>query len=353
MHRALLISVLLLLVLAPVASGTTALRTSSSGLVISQVYAGGGNAGATYTNDFVELLNRSSSSVSLSGWTLQYAPAGSTNWQASTLADSIPAGHYYLLELASSGSVGAALPAPDATDTTNMAASGGKVALVHDANVLSCGGSAGSCSAVSSVADLVGYGPATDYEGSPAPALSATLAAVRAGNGCTDTDANDADFTADVPSPRNTSWAAVTCSSGSGGGSGVTQSAAVDVDVSSALSLTLEHSSLSFGTASTGQTPAPLGDKLTVVSNSATGYAVSVHRTAFTPADLPLAVSVSNGTLTRIPVAPTTDLLIGTTSAPSAANGDAWMTSFGFATVLPVVPPGHYTSTITFTVIGR
>jgi hypothetical protein len=127
----------------------------------------------------------------------------------------------------------------------------------------------------------------------------------------------------------------------------------VDVDVSSALSLTLEHASLSFGTASAGQTPASLGDKLTVVSNSATGYAVSVHRTVFAPSDLPFAVSVSGGALTRIPVAPVADLLLATTSAPSGASGDVWPASFGFATALPVVPPGHYTSTITFTVIGR
>lgn len=347
MHRALLIFVLLLLVLAPASPGT-----SSGGLVISQVYAGGGNSGAAYTNDYVELLNRSSSSVDLSGWTLQYASAASTSWQATSLSDSIPAGHYFLVVLASSGSTGAAVPAADATGTTNMAVSGGKVALVHGTDALSCGTSAGSCSAVSTVADLVGYGSATDYEGAGAPALSATLAALRAGDGCTDTDANDADFAAAAAAPRNTSSAAASCAGG-GGGSTVTQSAAVDVDVSSALSLTLEHSSLSFGTAAAGQTPAALGDKLTVVSNSATGYAVSVHRTAFAPADLPLAVSVSSGALTQIPVAPAADLSIGTKSAPSAAGGDVWQTSFGFATALPVVPPGHYTSTITFTVIGR
>ena len=187
-----------------------------------------------------------------------------------------------MVALGSSGTAGAALPAFDAMDTTNMAVSGGKVALVHDTNALTCGASVGSCSAVSTVVDLVGYGSATDYESAAAPALSATLSATRAGNGCTDTNANDADFSAVAPVPHNTVSTAATCSGGGGGGgSSVTQSAAVDVDVSSALSLTLEHASLSFGTASTGQTPASLGDKLTVVSNSATGYAVSVHRTVF------------------------------------------------------------------------
>lgn len=346
MHRTLLLFVLLLLMLAPVSSGAT------GGLVVSQVYAGGGNSGAAYANDFVELLNRSSSTIDLTGWTVQYASASSTSWQATTLSGSVAAGRYFLVALGSSGTAGAALPAFDAVDTTNMAVSGGKVALVHDTDALTCGASVGGCSAVSTVADLVGYGSSTDYESAAAPALSATLSAMRAGNGCTDTNANDADFTAVAPLPRNTVSTAATCSNG-GGGSSVTQSAAVDVDVSSALSLTLEHSSLSFGTASAGQTPASLGDKLTVVSNSATGYAVSVHRTVFTPADLPLAVSVSGGALARIPVAPAADLVLATTSAPSGASGDLWPASFGFATALPVVPPGHYTSTITFTVIGR
>ena len=35
----------------------TAAAASPSGVVISQVYGGGGNAGATHTHDFVELYN--------------------------------------------------------------------------------------------------------------------------------------------------------------------------------------------------------------------------------------------------------------------------------------------------------
>jgi hypothetical protein len=30
-----------------------------------------------------------------------------------------------------------------------------------------------------------------------------------------------------------------------------------------------------------------------------------------------------------------------------------WTTSLGFTQPLPVVPAGHYTATVTFTVIGR
>ena len=52
-------------------------------------------------------------------------------------------------------------------------------------------------------------------------------------------------------------------------------------------------------------------------------------------------------------IGPAPDLLIGTTSAPSAAGGDVWASNVGFVSPLPVVPPGHYTATVTFTAIGR
>ena len=43
-----------------------------TGLVIHEVYGGGGNTGATYLNDFVELYNPTASPISLSGKSLQY-----------------------------------------------------------------------------------------------------------------------------------------------------------------------------------------------------------------------------------------------------------------------------------------
>jgi hypothetical protein len=104
---------------------------------------------------------------------------------------------------------------------------------------------------------------------------------------------------------------------------------------------------------------------VTVSSNHATGYALTVHRSAFQPTDLPLGLSatapsggqlgggLSGGAMAPIPIAPAADLLIGTTSAPSAGTGDAWAAKVGFVSPLPVSAPGHYTATVTFTVIGR
>ena len=347
-----------LLLIAPAAHGT------SPGLVISQLYAGGGNSGATYANDFVELLNRGSTPVDLTGWTLQYASASATTWQATALSGTVQPGGYYLVALASSGTAGGALPIADASGTTNLAVSGGKVALVDDTAPLTCGAAPGSCSGVATVADLVGYGAATDFEGAAAaPALDATTADLRASAGCTDTDSNDADFATGAPAPRNSASAAASCDGGST--STTTQDAAVDVDVQPVLAITLEHASLSFGNAAAGDTPTPLSERVTIVSNGATGYALTVRRTSFQPADLPLAIASSapsggvlggglgGGALVRVPVAPAPDLAVGTTSAPSAAGGDVWPATIGFSAPLPTVPPGHYVSTVTFTVVGR
>jgi hypothetical protein len=365
MHR---FRLLFLLVALALVVGAPAGRASASGVVVSQVYAGGGNSGASYTNDFVELFNGGSSAADLSGWSIQYASAASVSWSVTALGGSIQPGHYYLVMLASSGAVGAVMPSPDATGTTNVANSGGKVALVQGTTPLTCGASAGSCSAVSSVIDLVGYGSAADYEGSgAAPALSSTTAAVRADGGCTDTNVGSTDFTAIAPSPRNSATAAVTCSGSPPPppNTSVHQDASVDVDIQPVLSITLERPTISFGTVVAGDVPTAVSERVTVLSNNETGYALTVHRSAFTPADLPLAISASapagaqlgssllGGALAPIPIAPATDLTVGTSSARSATAGDAWQTSLAFASPIPTLAPGHYSGTLTYTLIGR
>ena len=341
MHRIRLLATLLLtgaLLTAAVARGATA------NVVVSQLYAGGGNSGATFANDFVELFNRGSGPVDLSGWTIQYATAAGTTWQTTALSGSIEPGRYFLVQLASAAAVGAALPVPDATGTTNLAASGGKVALVSDGSALACGASAGSCSVDPLVQDMVGWGTAADYEGAgPAPGLSNTTAAVRAGAGCADTGSNAGDFTEAAPAPRNSAAAAVSCSAEPPPPTaGVTAAAGVSADVQPVLSLALDHPSLSFGNVVAGQTPAAISEGVTVVSNDAAGYALTVHRSAFVPADLPLGISTgSGGALAPIPIAPVADLLLGTASAPSAGTGDRWPTSVGFTGPIPAVGPGH------------
>src|ERR671937_1670143 len=209
-----------------------AARSASSNMVVSQLFAGGGNANAPYANDFVELFNRGGTSVDLGNWSIQYASASGTTWQVTSLSGSVQPGGHYLVQLASAAAVGAALPTPDATGTTNLAVSGGKVAVVRGSTALGCGATAGSCSAVPVVADLIGYGLATDFEGAgPAPVVSNTTAAMRAGGGCADTDSNSSDFSASAPAPRNSATAAAPCSGEPPPSGGVSLSPPVDIDI--------------------------------------------------------------------------------------------------------------------------
>ncbi len=186
--------------------------TSNAQVVISQVYGGGGNSGAQYTNDFVELFNRGTASVDISGWSIQYASSTGTTWSVNTIPTSTSSapGKYYLIKLAGS-TVGVALPTPDLDVTTspiNLSGTNGKVALVNSAIALS-----GSTLTAGTYVDLVGYGSASAYEGTAATgALSNTTAAIRLNGGCTDNNANNTDFLVAAPSPRNSSTATNTCS---------------------------------------------------------------------------------------------------------------------------------------------
>ncbi len=184
---------------------------SSPDVVISQVYGGGGNSGAPYLNDYIELYNRGTATVSVTGWTVQYASATGSTWAKTTLSGSIAPGRYYLVKQASGGTAGAALPTPDATGTISLSASTGKVALVTSTTALTC---ATGCATAAGVKDLLGYGStASSYEGARGVGLSNTTAAARAGAGATDTDNNATDFAATAPNPRNSA-------SGGGGGGG-------------------------------------------------------------------------------------------------------------------------------------
>src|ERR671931_941620 len=75
----------------------------SSTIVVSQVYGGGGNVGATYKNDFIELYNRSAAPVSVNGWSVQYASTTGTTWQRTALSGTIAAGGDYLVQEAAGG----------------------------------------------------------------------------------------------------------------------------------------------------------------------------------------------------------------------------------------------------------
>ncbi|HEX2312094.1 MAG TPA: ExeM/NucH family extracellular endonuclease [Thermomonospora sp.] len=199
-----------------VGAGATGAQAAPGDVVISTVYGGGGNSGAPLTHDFVELFNRGSAPVDLTGWSVQYASATGTGHFAANrvaLSGSLAPGQYHLVQMAG-GSTGSPLPAADTTGTVAMGATGGKVALVRSAQGLACNGGSAPCDETqrAQIADLVGYGNANFFEGSAAaPAPSNTTAVVRAARGCTDTDDNAADLLTGAPEPRNSAAARTPC----------------------------------------------------------------------------------------------------------------------------------------------
>jgi hypothetical protein len=214
-----LVSLLALVFAAPAA------LASANGLVISQVYGGGGatSGSPSYKYDYVEIFNAGKTAVDLAGYSLQYGSAtGTGNWSVSaiSLQAGIPTllqpGRYLLVRQGNPAAnvLGPDLPFFDGSGSLNMSASNGKVALVSDSIALS-----GAKPSSANLVDLVGFGSSNGFEGTAAvAALTNTSAALRAGNGCTDTDDNSSDFSTGAPAPRYSGTTAIDCGSGGGGG---------------------------------------------------------------------------------------------------------------------------------------
>ncbi|NLC13796.1 MAG: hypothetical protein GX768_07125, partial [Chloroflexi bacterium] len=172
---------------------------------ISQAYGAGGNTGATYTHDFIEIFNSSTTAVNVNGWSVQYASSAGTSWQVTALTGTIPANSYYLIQEGVGTGGTTPLPTPDATGAIAMqGASNFKVALVDSTTALT-----GSCP--TGVVDFLGGGSANCSEGSAAPVTTSTTALIRKQSGCQDTDVNADDFEALAPTPRNTASPTHSC----------------------------------------------------------------------------------------------------------------------------------------------
>lgn len=241
----------------------------SDDLVISQAYGGGGNSGAPYTNDYVELFNRGDAAVSLAGRSIQYASATGTGSFGAGAAQltvlpsvTLQPGQYFLVQEGAGSGAGVPLPPADASGAIAMGATAGKVALADRTTSLGCNGSSTPCSAaqLADIRDLVGYGTANFFEGSAAaPAPSNTLAILRDDGGCADTGENGADFAAASPAPRTTATVdpcaagppdtppAVATTSPQDGDSGVTRDADLTVTFSEPVTVSDEAFALACG----------------------------------------------------------------------------------------------------------
>jgi hypothetical protein len=179
-------------------------------VVISQIYGGGGNSGATYTHDFIELFNSGNTAQNLSGWSVQYASSTGSSWTNKTnlLDFTLQPGQYYLIRGATGGNIGIAVPTPDIEGNINLAIAAGKVVLTNTTTTVT-----GTNPTDPQIVDKVGYGNNTNgFEGTgPTVVATTTSSAQRLIGGCTDTNDNSKDFVIIAPAPRNSATAVNIC----------------------------------------------------------------------------------------------------------------------------------------------
>lgn len=182
---------------------TNCAERKGDGLVISQAYVGSGRPNAAFARHFIEIFNRTSAPISMAGLSVQHTTYGYSfmPYEVTVLPDVVlPPGGYFLVGYQPYQPLGGldfvadlSRPNPPLQDVT------GTIALARVTSALGCGGL--SCS-TDEIVDLVSVSVPT-LEGNPLPALSAATAAIRRGDGCTDTDVNSADFDIGPPDPRS------------------------------------------------------------------------------------------------------------------------------------------------------
>ena len=202
--RALVGGLGLALIASPLAvHSPAATAPGGGGLVISEAYGGGGNSGATFTHDFIELYNPTGAAISVEGWSVQYRSAGgSSSGQVTPLSGTVPAHAHYLVQEFQGAGGTTPLPAPDASGTIAMAGGGGQAWLASTTAPLDPAGGDVTVDPDPRIVDFVGFSAsATSFETaavstSPSNSTSATRNALGA-----DTDSNAADFTIAGPTP--------------------------------------------------------------------------------------------------------------------------------------------------------
>jgi 5'-nucleotidase len=177
-------------------------NAGGTGLVISEVYGAGGNSGAVYNADYVELYNPTAAAISVAGDYIHYrSAAGSSGGTPFSLTGSVPAQGHYLIQMGSAGANGTALPTPDAgTAGFSMAAGGGQVFLLSQSSPIT---TSGDMKGVAGVVDMVGQSTATSFETVAAGAAASPTNSLDRSAAGADTDNNSVDFSLAAPSPEN------------------------------------------------------------------------------------------------------------------------------------------------------
>jgi len=321
---------------------------------ISQAYGGGGNSGATFKNDFIELYNAGSSAVSLAGWSIQYS-SGSATTATNTitlLSGSIGPKQYFLIQEAAGAGGTQNLPTPDVTGTIAMSGTAFKLALVNNSTPL-----IGSTPANSTgIVDYVGAG-SNIYEGSgTAPAPSNTTAIFRKNGGETDSNNNASDFETGTPNPRN---------SLSGGGSATPVITLNPTSLSGLTATTGANSSVTNYTVTgtnlggTNVTVTPNSSLIEISTNASSGFATNALTLTQTGGVVSNTVYVriaSNSTATNI--SSTISHVSGTATTNLAVSGQVVAPSSPSVTVTPASATGltsyagQVSSSTNYTVTG-
>lgn len=182
---------------------TVSSQSLSDVLFISEVYGGGGNTGAIYSHDYIEIYNHSDSSMDLTGKSIQQASQASASWNSYALTGEIAAKSFYLIKLASENvAIGEEIPQGDINGNVNIAVGSFKVALVNSTGKLTTTVVKNN----SDVIDLVGTGgTVTDYYVAKAPVPSATESIARKFTGGVPSNLRDnsKDYEKAAPSPTN------------------------------------------------------------------------------------------------------------------------------------------------------
>ncbi len=301
---------LALLGLALILSPSPATAQPLPPIVISQVYGGAGSASSLYRGDYIELFNRGSDPVDITGWSIQYASASGSFGQSVLMTELpsviIPPGRYFLFKVYSPNTAVGSAIGEDASATSpvqgagvgiNLSGTAGKIALVNTTTLLP---TAGCILPNGAVVDFLGYGTSNCAEGGAgAPPLTVNLAVFRANGGCTDTDSNQADFGAATPAPRNSATplrnCAVTNPTGVGVSSPATQCTGLSVQLS--VTVTPGTNPASTGIAVTGDFTALGGGPGNAFASQGGGVytaAATLSTNLNTPRDLSVPVSISD-----------------------------------------------------------
>ncbi|KQY97023.1 hypothetical protein ASD19_08830 [Microbacterium sp. Root53] len=189
------------------AAGLAALPTAAHAapdggeLVINEVYGGGGNSGAAFTHDFVELYNPTAEPIDLAGMGLNYWSATGGSGGVAALSGTVAPGDTFLVQLAAGNGNGQPLPQADlALSAPNLSGTTGRLFLLPSTSVYA--GATGDAAGREDLIDMIGWGTsAATYETAPAPGTTNGTSVARAAIGA-DSDSNAADFATGAPTPQ-------------------------------------------------------------------------------------------------------------------------------------------------------